>query len=239
MKLLLLLCCTILTAALLPGCMSADVQKQLDSLSAKQDSIINVLKTMENQTDFIAKKVGWEPPEDTMPKNIPLASSYYQGAEKPVMTVVEFTDFECPYCAQVAPVLDSLVRTYPNQVRVVFKHFPLNFHKQARSAHAAALAAGKQGRFFDYRYKLAKHFRSLSDSTYISVAQEIGLDVEEFKANMALTQEDEQIINRDLELGRELGVRGTPTLYANGKKVGDRSFAGFQQLLKSFGGNPG
>jgi protein-disulfide isomerase len=104
------------------------------------------------------------------------------------------------------------------------------------AAHSAALAAGKQGRFFDYRYKLAPKFRQLNGSTYLRLAEEIGLDMEEFRKDMVLTPEVKEKINSDMRLGQQIGVRGTPTLFANGKKVKDRSFNGFVKLLKQYGG---
>jgi protein-disulfide isomerase len=214
------------------ACVSQDLNKRIDKIEARQDSIVQVMETMKGPL----KRLGWEAPEDTLPIDIPVGNSYYQGAEKPVLTIVEFSDFECPYCAGVAPILDSLAKTYPAKIRVVFKHFPLNFHKNAMAAHSAALAAGKQGRFFDYRYKLAPKFRQLNDSTYLSLAEEIGLDMEEFRKDMVLTPEVKEKINSDMRLGQQIGVRGTPTLFANGKKVKDRSFNGFVKLLKQYGG---
>jgi len=214
------------------ACVSPEIQKQIDEIAARQDSIVRVMKTMKDPL----KRLGWEPPEDTIPIEIPLGKSYYQGAKNPVLTIVEFSDFQCHYCAGVAPILDSLVKTYPEKIRVVFKHFPLGFHKQAMSAHAAALAAGKQGRFYDYRYKLAPKFRQLTDSTYLSLAEEMGLDMDAFKKEMALSPEVRARIDTDIKLGREIGVRGTPTVYANGRKVKDRSFNGFVRLLKAAGG---
>ncbi len=204
-----------------------------NSLAAKQDSLMALLKRVENQTAFIAKRMGWEPPEDTLPKDIPLGHSYYQGAKKPLLTIVEFTSFSCPYCAQIAPDLDSLARTYPNKVRIVFKHFPLSNHPTAMGAHVASLAAGKQGRFYDFRYKLAPKFRSLNETTFLEVAAELGLDMDTFKADMALNSDSRAYINEDLKLGNELGVHGTPTVFVNGRKALDRSFRGLEQLLKS------
>ncbi|MBF0430635.1 MAG: thioredoxin domain-containing protein [Fibrobacteria bacterium] len=218
------------------SCVSPDIQSQLEKISQRQDSILSVLRKIDGKNDYVAKRMGWEPPEDTLPKEIPLGQSYYQGAKDPVLTIVEFTDLQCPYCARIAPLLDSLVKTYPNKIRVVFKHFPLSFHKQAREAHAATIAAGKQGRFFDYRYRLASEYRTLADTTYIKIAEEIGLDVEEFKTQMKLTPDANRIIDADVQLGQKLFVRGTPTLFANGKKVQDRSFNGFVKLMKANGG---
>jgi protein-disulfide isomerase len=214
---------------LLSSCVSPKIQKQLDDISTRQDSIVNVLATMKKPL----MRMGWEPPEDTVPLVIPIGDSYTQGAKNPILTIVEFSDFQCPYCARVAPMLDSLVLAYPEEIQVVFKHFPLSFHKQAMSAHIAAQAAGEQGRFYEFRYKIAPKFRNLTDSTYISLAQEMGLDVDQFKSDLQAPQKFQEKIQNDMKLGREVGVRGTPSLYVNGRKAKDRSYAGFEKLLKS------
>lgn len=204
---------------------------QLKKIEAKQDSILVLLKDLKPKIDFIASYVGYQP-ENPDPVNIPLDGSYSTGPAKPTLTLVEFSDFQCPYCAQLAPTIDSIAKVFPNEVRVVFKHFPLSFHEQARGAHAAALAAGKQGKFWEYRYTLAPKFRSLSDSTYLDLAKQLGLNLDQFKKDMALTPDDQEIMNRDMELGQKVGVRGTPTLFANGVIVRDRSFEGLVKLLE-------
>ena len=219
-------------AASLSNCVSPQVETRLQRLEAKQDSLLGILSTMKQQSEFVAYRVGWRPPADTAPKDIPLAGSPAKGPDNAVLTVVEFSDLECPYCAQVAPMLDSLSRTYPGDVRIVFKHFPLSFHPKARAAAAAAIAAGNQGKFFEFRFKVAPHFRSLGDSLYLATAKELGLDVERFKKEMALTPEVEAILDRDMELGRKVGVEGTPTLFVNGKLAQDRSFDYFAQLIQ-------
>ncbi len=162
---------------------------------------------------------------------IPIGSSYTQGSKQASLTLVEFTDIECIYCAQVSPVLEKLAKEFPNRLRIVFKHFPLSFHKKARSAHIALLAAGEQNRFFEYRYKLAKYSRELSSERYFKIAQELGLDIEEFKKTILNVQDKLETINNDILLGRKIGVQGTPTLFANGEKVVNRSYNALKQLI--------
>jgi protein-disulfide isomerase len=131
-------------------------------------------------------------------------------------------------------VLDSVAKAYPNDVKVVFKHFPLSFHPKARAAAAAAMAAGNQGKFFEFRYKVAPHFRILGDSLYLAIAKEIGLDVGRFSKEMVLTPEAGKSIDADMELGRKVGVEGTPTIFVNGRLAADRSFDYFvQQVAKA------
>jgi protein-disulfide isomerase len=217
---------------LLSQCSSPGVDNRLSRVEAKQDSILKVLTSMQEKHEFMAQRMGWKPPADTTPKVIPIGSSYFQGSEKAALTIVEFSDLQCPYCAQSAPILDSLVRAYPNDVRVIFKHFPLSFHPQARPAAAAALAAGKQGKFYEFRYKVAPLFRTLNDTVFIAIAKDLKLDMERFKKDMVLTPEVTAILEADISLGREIGVEGTPTLFVNGRLASDRSFEYFERQIK-------
>jgi protein-disulfide isomerase len=155
-----------------------------------------------------------------------------KGSAKASITLVEFSDLQCPYCAQLSPVLDAVVRDYPGEVRLVFKHFPLSFHSQARAAAAAGIAAGNQGKFFEFRAKVAPKFRELNEALYISAAQELGLDMARFKRDMVLTPEVNKILEEDMELGRKIGVEGTPTIFVNGRLAEDRSYEYFAGLIE-------
>jgi len=225
----------LLLAPLFLQCVSPGGEARLNRMEAKQDSILKILSTMREQSDFVAQRVGWRPPADTAPKAIPVGSSFVQGPDNAVLTLVEFSDLQCPYCAQVAPALDSMAKAYPKQVKVIFKHFPLSFHPQARPAAAAAIAAGRQGKFFEFRYRVAPHFRALGDSLYLAVAAELGLDMDRFKREMVLTPEVNKMLDEDMDLGRKVGVEGTPTIFVNGRLAPDRSFEYFERLLKRGG----
>jgi len=154
------------------------------------------------------------------------------GNPKAKITIVEFSEFQCPYCSAVAPLLDSLVRTHSDKIRLVYKNFPLSFHANAPAAAAAALAAQKQGKFWEYRWALAPNFQSLVDSTFIAVAEKVGLNIEQFKKDMALDAEKQAIIDRDVKLGMEVGVQGTPNFYVNGKRQDRFSPALIDSLIK-------
>lgn len=220
--------------ALLPlGCFSAekDGESRLRALEAKQDSILAILRVMREQSEYVALRVGWRPAADNSPKVIPVGTSFTKGPENAVLTIVEFSDFQCPYCAGVTPILDSVVRAYPKDVRLVFKHFPLSFHAKAREAAAAGIAAGKQGKFFEFRTIVMAQYRNLNPDVYLAAARQLGLDVERFRREMPLTDAMNQIMDRDIELGRDIGVEGTPTLFVNGRLAEDRSFAYFAALV--------
>ncbi|MCL2100590.1 MAG: thioredoxin domain-containing protein [Fibromonadales bacterium] len=154
------------------------------------------------------------------------------GNSNAKIVIVEFTEFECPYCARVAPLLDSLTRAHPDKIRLVYKHFPLSFHKNAPAAGAAAIAAQKQGKFWEYRWALAPHFRSLNDSTFIAIAEQVGLNIEQFQKDMVLDAEKQAVMDRDMKLGMEVGVQGTPNFYVNGKRQDRFSPDLIEQLLK-------
>ncbi len=213
------------------GCHSASVENRLKAVEAKQDSILALLKGMQEKNEYMAGRIGWHPPADNTPKVLPVDQSFTRGPAGAALTVVEFSDLQCPYCAQVAPVLDSLSKAYPRDVRLVFKHFPLSFHPQSRAAAAAAIAAGKQGKFFEFRFEAASHYHNLGDSLYIALARELGLNVERFKKDMVLTPELNQTLEEDMALGRKVGVEGTPTIFVNGHLAEDRSFEYFAGLI--------
>ena len=207
------------------GCRAASADDaRLAAIEKKQDSILTILKVMKEQSEFVALRVGWRPPVDTAPKVIPSEGSFSIGPENAAVTLVEFSDFQCPYCARLSPVLDSVVKAFPRDVRLVFKHFPLSFHAQARSAAAAAIAAGKQGKFFEFRSRVMPQFRNLNDSLYLAVAKELKLDMARFRKDMPLSPEVNALLDEDMALGRAVGVEGTPTVFVNGRLAQDRSF---------------
>ena len=166
----------------------------------------------------------WDIPDEDSP--------VFGNAKNPKLTIVEFTEFQCPYCSRIAPVMKELNEKYPDKIKFVYKHFPLSFHSNAKAAAASAIAAQKQGKFWEYRYALAPHSRELSDSTYLAVAKEIGLDVEKFKKEMALDSAMEARIDKDFQLGVQVGVQGTPNFYINGKRQDRFSADLVEKLLK-------
>jgi protein-disulfide isomerase len=216
------------------GCAKAadGTDARLHALEVKQDSILTLLKTMAAQSEFVALRVGWRPAADTAAVQIPIGNSFTKGPAKATVTLIEFSDLQCPYCAQLSPILDAVVKAYPADVRLVYKHFPLSFHSQAREAAAAAIAAGNQGKFFEFRSRVAPHFRELSEALYISTAQELGLDMAKFKREMSLTPAINKLLDEDTELGRQVGVEGTPTVFVNGHLAEDRTYEYFAGVIE-------
>ncbi len=142
------------------------------------------------------------------------------GPSNAKVTLVEFSDFECPYCSRAASVAGQVKQQYGDRVRFVFRQFPLDFHQNAQVAAEASLAANAQGKFWEFHDKLFENQQSLGRSSLESYAKELGLDVAKFKAAMD-APETARRVKADLELGKEVAVQGTPTLFINGKRIGN------------------
>jgi len=138
----------------------------------------------------------------------------YGAAEAPV-AVVEFGDFECPYCAAAAPILRALVDTSDNQIRLVFRHFPLfQPHPYALTAALAAESAGEQGAFWPMHGKLYAHQDHLRDVDLVRYAEELDLDTASIVGPAA--QRFGDAVERDYAAGAAIGVHGTPTVFLGG-----------------------
>ena len=120
----------------------------------------------------------------------------------------------------------------PGKVNVVIKHFPLQSHKFARRAAAVALAAGRQGKFWECHEKIFENYRTINEAKVQEIAAEIGLELERLNKDSRDPAID-KLINRDVINGRQSGVRGTPAIFVNGKRLNNRSLAGFQQAINA------
>lgn len=125
-----------------------------------------------------------------------------------------------------------MLEKYPNDVKLVMKHFLIQTHAFAKKASMAALAAARQGKFWEMHEKLYAAQKELNDARIDAVAQEVGLDLERYHADL----NDPQIwalIVRDMNDGRQAEVRGTPTIFINGKLLNQRSLAGFEEAIEA------
>ena len=141
-----------------------------------------------------------------------------RGSGKAQVTIVAFSDFQCPFCSRVLPTLDKLIKDYPDKIRVFFKHNPLPFHGDAPLASQAAVAAEAQGKFWQMHDILFKNQQNLKRPDLEKYAAEIGLDVAKFKKDID-SPATKKRVDDDLELGKKLGVQGTPNFFINGRPV--------------------
>lgn len=154
-----------------------------------------------------------------------------KGPIDALVTVVEFTDFECPYCSRVGPTLAEIVKTWPTDVRVVFKNQPLSFHARARPAARAALAAHRQGQFWPMHDALFANQTELSDADFERHAQSVGLDIERWKKDFASAAVAAEV-DRDAADANLVKVAGTPAFFVNGVKLeGAKPFADFKTII--------
>jgi protein-disulfide isomerase len=154
-----------------------------------------------------------------------------RGPSTAKVTIVEFTDFQCPFCGRVIPTLDQLLRDYPNDVRILFRHNPLPFHNNAAPAAEAAVAAEMQGKFWEMHDKLFADQNDLERPALELHAVELGLDLTAFRAALA-AHAGKARVDEDLALGRRLGVRGTPSFFIDGRPVmGAQPLAAFKQII--------
>lgn len=140
-----------------------------------------------------------------------------RGSQMAPVTIVEFSDFECPYCGRAHPIVQQLLREFEGRVRVVFKHYPLSAHPHAMPAARAAVAAGNQDRFWEMHDLLFEHQRQLEEEDILGYAEQLGLDMDRFRTDMASTETQDRV-DSDKEDGRGVGVEGTPTFFVNGRR---------------------
>jgi protein-disulfide isomerase len=170
------------------------------------------------------------------PKEVPLdvlgaQDAWATGSAQPKVTLVEFADFECPACGAAFPVVKQVVAKYQNDLRYVFRHFPLDQHKNARLAAQAAEAAGAQGKFWEMHDLLFQNQSTLSPDVINGLGIELKLDMEKFTQEVT-AEAYKAKIEKDLTDGQTLGVNSTPTFYLNGKKLSLFSFTDLDAEVK-------
>jgi len=154
-----------------------------------------------------------------------------RGAAKPVVTIVEFSDFECPFCKQVQSALKQVVETYGREVRLVFKHLPLEGHRNSLPAARAAYCAAEQDRFWQFHDALFTA-GNLSPPVFEQIASALGLGLPKFQECVASERSRAGVV-KDIEAARRLRIESTPSFVINGKVIqGALGFAEFQKLVE-------
>ena len=158
---------------------------------------------------------------DTVHKDIDISRAPNKGAAEARVTVVEFVDYECPHCRSAQALMRQVLDTYPRQVRLCFKHFPLSSHTNSRLAAEAATAAQKQGKFWPFSDKVWEHADNLTPAVLERIAKEVGLDLARWRGDMN-SEEIKAAVSKDKSDGVALGINSTPTIYINGRKYAGR-----------------
>ncbi|QTA89409.1 Thioredoxin-like fold-containing protein [Desulfonema magnum] len=159
-----------------------------------------------------------------------------KGPDTARITFVVFTDFKCVHCSDWAKTLDEIMKAFPNDVRLIFKNFPLRFSKDSELAAKAALAAREQGKFWEMHDLLFKNRDALERENLITYARILGMNVSEFQKSLekkALAD----IVQQERTEGERLGIEGAPTSFINGKRItGAKPFSYVKKLIKDITG---
>lgn len=162
-------------------------------------------------------------------QSINIAGSPFRGKENAPVTIVEFSDFECPYCQQAVPLLAEILKKNPDTVKLVFKNMPLGSHQYAELAAGAALAAKEQGKFWEFHDELFAA-KELNETTIQTIAGRLHLDIARFKADM-ISAKTQKSLEQDLVDADSAGVDGTPAIFVNGRALKSRSLQAMQKLI--------
>jgi protein-disulfide isomerase len=149
------------------------------------------------------------------PKIEVAATGPSRGPDKAKVTIVEFSDFQCPYCKRGREVMDEVVKAYPNDVRVVFRDFPLGFHPYAQKAAEAGQCAGEQGKFWPMHDWMFDHQDQLAVEDLVGAAKSLGLDAKKFEACVTSGKQADAV-RANQKAGESAGVKGTPAYFVNG-----------------------
>lgn len=158
-------------------------------------------------------------------------ADHVKGNPNATVTLVEYSDFQCPACASFQPVMEEIMKQYGDKLRFEYKHYPLPIHQYAQQAAIAAEAAGQQGKFFEFHDLLFKNQQEWAQSVapasfFVKYAEELGLDTETFRRHQksSVLRDD---VRADLAEARELGLTSTPTFFLNGEKMEMETFEDF------------
>jgi protein-disulfide isomerase len=185
--------------------------EQCDQMLGEYDKVLDELTRMEAKNKPL-------PPEKVAKMTEGNAPAF--GPEDAKVTIVEFSDFQCPYCSRAANAVTQIKEKYGDQTRTVFRQFPLSFHKEAHLAAQASLAAHEQGKFWEYHDKLFENQKALGREDLEKYAKELGLDMAKFKKALD-DGTHKATVDAELQLGKEVFVDGTPTMFINGTRVGN------------------
>ena len=198
-------------------------------LLARLSTVENQLVSLQNKV-FASAPVQQPPPEDfDKVYTIEIASSPVNGKKDAPVTIIEFSDLQCPFCARFYPPIKEALRAYPDKVKLVIKNFPLSFHPNARPAAKLALAANEQDRYYEIVDLLLQNGADVSETKVKEYARELHLNYDKLMNDArSKDAEYEKRISDDVSLGDAVDVRGTPTFFINGKKTMARDFNSFK-----------
>jgi protein-disulfide isomerase len=205
------------------------------------DSLDRATSQLERATEVLADlplaaAPGGQPgrppgPDPRKQYEVELGEAPVRGESNAKITIVEWSDFQCPFCNRVGPTLAQIEKEYGDSVRIVFKHLPLEIHPEARAAHSAAEAAHRQGKFWAMHDRIFQNQQDLRVETLEGYAKQIGLDMDRYRKDV-VSDDVKKRIDGDLEQAGKLGVSGTPAFFINGRNLsGAQPFPNFKRMI--------
>ena len=212
-----------------------NILQRLFVIESKQTAITNALRVLGAAAGPSAgpSAPAWPPQEDLNKEyKIDMGHSSLNGNKNAKVTIVEFSDFQCPYSQRFHPAIPEVLKVYSKDVNYMLKNFPLSFHPQAKPAAKASLAAREQGKYWEMVELLFQNGKDLSEEKFKELAKQAGLNVDKFmKDYKEKDAEWEKLIAEDMSVANSSDVRGTPTFFINGKKTNARDLTGFKQEI--------
>ena len=167
--------------------------------------------------------------------DVDLGNTPIFGNKNAKIMIVVFSDFQCPFSKRGADTLHALKQKYGNDLMYVYKNLPLPFHPEAMPAAKAALAAGRQGKFYEFHDKLYEKQGEIGEALYVQIAKDLGLNMQKFNADRN-SPEIEAQVKADAEQANKLGFNGTPGFAVNGVKVlGAYPQEHFEKVINALG----
>ena len=205
--------------------------EELTKAGTKPTDVYAALVKKNFKTPAAQADAGGPKEDDKTVYKVPAGDSYFKGAKDAQVTILEFSEFQCPFCSRVNPTIKQALDAYPGKIKVVFKHSPLPFHKDAPLASEASLAAGAQGKFWEMHDKLFENQKALTRPDLDRFAGEIGLDMSKFKADLD-GNVFKKVVDADMAISAQFGVQGTPNFFINGRKlVGAQPWEAFKKII--------
>lgn len=197
--------------------------KDVTNISAQGETLLLLTRKGKKEVEYLLIDIVQQIRTDGAPR--------LGKADAPVEIVV-FDDFQCPYCAKLVPHLKEAIKQSGGQASLVFKHFPLQMHKLAKTAAEASIAAQEQGKFWEYHDLLFENYNRLTEEKLVDFAKQLNLDMAKFEAD----RKSPKLVNRvflDQQEGTQVGVRGTPAVYINGRQFqGERTAQGLLREIQ-------
>jgi protein-disulfide isomerase len=182
---------------------------------------------MDGLRSKVATRIMLDPPRQVIAK----ADRPTKGPENAPIEMIEFSDFQCPYCETAFPTVNQVLKTYGDRIHFTYRHYPLAIHPRARPAAEASQCAAEQGKFWQFHDKLFGDQSKLGDEDFKQYAVQLGMDTAQFNACVDSHKYGAEIEN-DIHAGDEAGVSGTPAFYINGRMLsGAQPFEAFKSII--------